>query len=189
MDERRMTKPILILVNGHPKSGKDTVILQTQRLLKERRVPSIHLSSINPIREMVMSAGIIISLKTEADRKLLSIIGEAVEEHSRFRSTWCSAQIQKFLRAHGGEPRAVAFLQIREPHVQENLCAILRTNQPDTTVIRLGVLSNRSTPVLSNPSDAGIAQLKFDHTIQNDGTTDELREACRAFLRRISLLP
>jgi hypothetical protein len=169
----------VVIVNGYPRSGKDTGIAMMQEILRNNGIKSLHLSSVDCVREMLNNAGISVRRKTEADRKLIAVVASAVEEHSQYRTNVCASQIRRF--AHMcGTPTCVIFLQIRELNVMENL----KKHLPDAEFTSLGFRSNRAEIITSNEADAGVKYITFDHLIANDGTLDELRETCRRFVKR-----
>lgn len=174
----------VVIVNGRPRAGKDTLIdmLTTHLSVQGRAVESF--SSIDPIRDMLNNAGIDTSEKTPDDRKLLARIGDAVEEHSRFRSQECTLRVLRFTRAHGGN--GVFFLHVREPEIIERIRGNVAMTKIGrelpvrfTTVL---VRSHRSPEFASNAADAGVETMRYDWTIGNDGTLEDLDVAAQVLI-------
>jgi hypothetical protein len=168
----------VILINGKPRAGKDTFVDAMTQGLQHLGVSVARFSSIEPIRDMLGHAGFDLAQKTEADRKLLSTVGDAVEDHSEFRSARCFDEVQKHRRTAGR--RGVVFLFIREPAIWERVKARLNTGlvaqyQPYTFLSIF--IENPDVPeVVSNPSDAGVYGMTYDAVIHNDGSLDEFMD-------------
>lgn len=169
----------VIIVNGRPRAGKDTAIEFMRRVLHRERIATAAFSSIDPIREMLVGAGFDIGAKTEGDRKLLSVVGDAVEEHSEYRTNACLKRVMQFVGETPGQ--AVMFLHIREPHLIERLRHALRTYPRDPIAVRtLRVASEaRGLRITSNASDGNVDDFDYDITIHNEGSLADLHGACR----------
>lgn len=172
----------VIFVNGAPRAGKDTVIEFMQQHLDARNLPSGSFSSIDPVRAMLNRIGMNTSGKTEADRKLLATIGDALEEHSKRRSSWCVWNAVDFFSENGF---GVFFLHVREPLLIQRITAALAPL--GITCLTVFVDGARAEYVFSNPADAGVADMVYDHTLLNNGTLEDLRAEVVLLLK--SVLP
>ena len=171
----------LIFVNGQPRAGKDTTIGFLRQSLRRHGILSDEFSSIEPVREMLEKAGFDLSQKTEADRKLLSVIGDATEEHSAFRTSHCIFRTNLlFDRAQAEGMGAIMFLHTREPKTIEKL-RMTAGDIPSATVF---VKSDRAV-LANNPSDAGVFDMEYDFTIENNGTLDDLQGQCAKLARHL----
>lgn len=172
----------VFIVNGKPRAGKDTLIRFMTDVLKDRGIYTASFSSIDPIKIMLKGAGFDLEAKTEADRKLLSIIGDAVEEHSSFRTQACLEVVDRIRQKTVG---AVIFLHIREPHniakVREKLI------EEGHKVFRVSVISDRSEDITSNPSDAGTWAMPYDFQVVNNGTLGDLYDEAVALVDLVHL--
>lgn len=173
----------VFFINGKPRAGKDSVVGYLRGLLGFAR-ETTEFSSIDPIRFMLSVRGIDITKKTEADRKLLSVVGDAVEEHSGFRTQMVMEAIQGSVMQY--EKKAI-FIHLREPKLIQKVCGQLTAKQIDFVTVK--VVSPRSQEVTSNPSDAGIDGMAYDAEIRNHGTLEDLEAACRAFLVQHHFIP
>ena len=173
---------VVVLINGRPRAGKDTAVQFMQESLDRARVMSESYSSIQPVKNM-LSSWVDLRKKTEADRRLMSIVGDALQEHSQFRTNTSLAQIGKFFEIVRS---GVFFLHMREPALIEK---VKKGCEKDSlTFIRLLVESPRSENVTNNHADADVEKGEYDYRMQNAGTLDDLRANCDAFLRFYGLL-
>ena len=167
-----MTK--VVVVNGRPRAGKDSFIAACEQHLGREGVSFASFSSIDPIRDILSAAGVDVSEKTEADRKLLAVMGDALEEHSSYRTHRCIAEIMEFHHANG--PESVFFLHIREPYnIRKVMRGIAQTrmgqNIEFTTIL---IKSKRELAINSNRADANVGEMAYDEVIHNDGTLGDL---------------
>lgn len=174
----------VIVVNGLPRAGKDTFIGMVTESLQSKGLPVIAFSSIDPVRDMLTKAGFDLSGKTEADRRLLSLVGEAVEEHSRWRTMRCIDLIELFSVQFGG--LGVLFLHIREPkniEIVRSMCDFLFNRVKFITVY---LDSIRAETITSNASDAGVLEMQYDRKIFNNGSLADLRKGAALFADEIA---
>lgn len=169
----------ILVVNGPPRAGKDSSVDMMQRILDEHGTPSKSFSSIQPIKDLLAPL-VDLSAKTLADRKLLSVVGDALQEHSQFRTNAALA------RMHAKRDGSVFFLHIREP----DLIELLRQEclSYGWRFERVFVESNRAEDVQNNPSDANVATGEYDHRLYNNGTLAELDQECFELLLRLRLI-
>lgn len=170
----------VIVVNGSPRAGKDTFIEMLLEDLASQHVPTDTFSSIDPVRALLTAAGFDLSEKTEADRRLLSVVGDAVETHSQWRTNACVDRVKQF--ASETSNRGAFFLHIREPRNIELVKSLCADAVPDSVFSTIYLDSIRAEKITSNPSDAGVADMIYDHVITNNGTKDDLRAAARNFV-------
>lgn len=169
----------VIIVNGPPRAGKDTLIRFMKSILP---CASAEFSSIDPVREMLGRA-VDLSQKTEADRKLLATVGDALEEHSFFRTHACMEAAGLFFAARY---YGVFFCHIREPrHIIRLKRAWKLQGIAVTTVL---LQSTRAEMITSNPADAGVFGMKYDVELRNDGAPDDLEATARSFLVDLGII-
>lgn len=158
---------IVFFVNGHPRAGKDTTIDFMRQRLGAAGIPTGAFSSIDPVRAALSRMRINLDAKTEADRKLLATVGDALEEHSHCRSNWCVWNALDFFDRHDV---GVFFLHVREPELIWRICQRLGGIAWNTVFVD----SDRAERVTSNAADAGVASMCYDYTLLNNGTLDDL---------------
>lgn len=165
----------VIVINGKARAGKDTAIACMRNILKANGIESEAFSSIDPVRQMLHRAGLNTDAKTPADRALLAEVGDSVEKHSYFRSTRSFMEIHGFFMNTEDRP-AVVFLHVREPAIIERIGGKVRSR--GWRMVHIFVRSDREEDVTSNAADMGVANMRYDTTIHNNGTLDDLARAC-----------
>lgn len=160
------------VVNGEPRSGKDTFIDFMMLILNDAGVPVSQFSSIDPVRGMLNDLDTVdISGKSPEDRKLLSVVGEALQEHSSFKTGMSFNHISAFSRSIPDEETGVFFLHMREPDLIERMKSGLL---PDKSLTTIKVVSKRSESVKNNSSDAGVHDMVYDLIVENNGSRGAL---------------
>ncbi len=175
----------VVIINGRPLAGKDSAVHFMRDILDDRGFATATFSSIDPVRNMLTGVGIDLSAKSEQDRLLLSIVGDAVEAHNFYRTRAC---MQATVNLMNGQAKAVLFLHIREPLIINRYKANLEASGLHVTAKTCLVRSPRSLNVGSNPSDRNVHNMRYDDEIANTGTLDELKDACERFLYRQGLI-
>lgn len=175
-----MKEHILVFINGDPRSGKDTVSDMMVEEFGKLGMFSAAFSSIEPVREMLTISGFDLSQKTEADRLLLSEVGDAVERHSDFRSKACVSEFE----AAVATGRSVALiLHTREPATIHKIAFGLRRHSVLFTTL---FIHGRGRSITSNPSDAGVRGMRYDREIWNGGTLADLRRECSGVVQALA---
>ena len=175
----------VIFVNGKPRVGKDTFIDLMAHHAMRAGLSVGSFSSIEPVKAMLLAAGIDTSAKTEADRKLLATIGDALQEHAKWRTYWCAREVRKFFALSGP---GVFFLHVREPAL---IAQLTRDLQKQFSIWTIRVDSVRAESVTSNAADAGVDGMRYDLSASNNGTLADLDQEAMECLRCIAghLLP
>lgn len=166
---------LVIVINGHPRSGKDTAVEFMISALLDQDIFAWTMSSIDPVRELLAPVSDL-RAKTEADRKLMADVGRAVEEHSN----WRTRQVVKFARERFydvGAEQAVVFVHMREPDLIAKLQSMLAKDIPDAGFLTIFVDKPDAAPVTSNAADAGVADMNYNRCLFNGGTLEDLRYA------------
>jgi hypothetical protein len=171
-------RSLLILVNGRPHSGKDTFVTMCRRYIWDRyHSESAEYSSIDPIRDVLTKIGIDVSAKTPEDRKLMSVLGQALEDHSHVRSVSSIRALSDAL--NDCEP---AFLYVREKEMMDKIEQIARSRFSDIGVIKLWVNRPGMEHNPSNSSDNIDYDSSYDFQVNNDGTIQDLEITAAAFV-------
>ena len=172
-----------IIVNGFARAGKDSFVDACIDHLETNQIRCEAFSSIDPVRWLLQNdAGLDLSAKTPADRKLLADVGAALEQHSNWRTNRCLDFIKDF--DLGGDD--VVFLHIREP---ENIAKVIGG-------IIDGGLGNNHTLLLRSPreimpdnvADNAVLGMIYDDTLHNDGDLDALSILAGHYLARKGLI-
>ncbi|MCW5720743.1 MAG: hypothetical protein KIS86_06335 [Devosia sp.] len=177
-----MTK-LVVVINGHPRSGKDTAVEFLMNALIDTGVATWAMSSIDPVRELLAPVSDL-SAKTEADRLLLAEIGRAVETHS----DWRTRQVVQFAASmfyQAADEPAVLFVHMREPDLMRKLNAMLTEALPEVGFFTAFVDRPDAIPVTSNEADAAVTSMRYDLTIHNYGDLHRLEQVCRSLADRL----
>lgn len=169
----------VLLVNGPPQAGKDSLVASLSEHYAKRGHHVAAFSSIDPVREMLAHVGIDVTKKTEADRKLLALIGNLIEEHSHFRTNYCFDKIVLIDRLFSRKS-PVIFLHMREHALIDKLENQLKF--VDIRLWRIFVESPRAEKTFSNSADANVFQMKRNFTVKNEGTLEDLDRKAAALV-------
>lgn len=175
----------IIIVNGPPRAGKDTFIGFLTSILRAKNIDVDAFSSIDPLRDMLTDAGFDLTKKTEADRKLLSVVGAAVEEHSSWRMRQCVNRIDEFAFSLRDPANSVIFLHIREPHNIATIRLWATASKDGHTCSTVLIESIHAEKVTSNASDAGVKDMGYDYTVENNGSLNDLLATTRDFAMQL----
>lgn len=169
----------VIVINGKPRAGKDTAVMFMRAHLKHLGILSAAFSSIDPIKELLAPA-VDLSAKTDADRKLLSVVGDALQEHSEFRTKRAIYEISDFFRLVGN---GVFFLHMREPL----LIAKMKSECEGQGVTLLSILlkSDLARDVTNNSSDAGVETGVYDRVCTNNSDLQSFSQECLYLVKDI----
>lgn len=171
----------LIFINGDARSGKDTTAHLIVEAFEERGYMAKMHSSIEPVRQMLLSSGLDVSAKNEKDRKLLAEIGDLTEDYNGFRSNYSVAHFLGLTkRADAACKGSALILHTREPHTIHKI-AFLSRSVPNLDVQTL-FISGRGEAVETNKADAGVRGMVYDTTLANDGTVHDLAAKCDSYV-------
>lgn len=181
-----------IIVNGFARVGKDSFVAACRSHLEANGAIVREFSSIEPVRDLMRSAMIDVSAKTEADRKLLADVGAALEEHCNWRTNRCldfiadqalAAQVA-FVRNF--ERKMVVFLHIREP---ENIRKVIAGIEQRGIGVTHTVLLRGSREVRAdNIADRAVLDTKYGAVLHNNGTLDDLHVLAGNYLAKKGLI-
>lgn len=164
-----------VIINGLPRSGKDTFAGLVAHRLLTRGHRGANVSSIDPVRMMLSNYGISTSAKTPEDRALLAEVGAAIEKHSGARTQYCFDAVMR--------NNAVTFVHMREHDLIEKLRA--RLIDMRVPVYRLLMVSDRAETDASNDPDRFAERGFYDCVVHNDGTIRDLDILAELFARDV----
>lgn len=175
----------VIFVNGPPRAGKDTFVELASKHLAKANVWPDSFSSIDPVRDLLTnSAGIDLSAKTPADRKLLADIGAALEEHSNWRTEkvveFCKNSAWKGA-GHGYD--TAVFIHIREPQNIQRV--IRRLREIGGFRVTTAFVDGPRAVDVDNVADRAIRLMSYDWTLDNDSTIEAFDTVARLWVDQI----
>lgn len=167
---------IVVIINGFPRSGKDTVVDFTREYLGELLIDVAAFSSIDPIRKILMEIGVPVEKKGPKERLLLHEMKASLDRYHNFATDLAVKTADQFMR---DARKDVVFVHAREPDAIRYMKAKWDS---DSSVEVLTVLVERpGTEVTdTNAADDGVRGYDYDITIRNTGSLEDLRsEALR----------
>lgn len=170
----------VVVINGAPTVGKDAFC----EFCKDYRGNYIaSISTVDYIKEIATNIGWD-GKKTPEARKFLSDLKDLTTEFTDFPFVSTVKRVNNFFRdieiSCGNLNKAVIFIHSREP---EEIDRFKKELNAITLLIRRPEVENQEQ---SNHADSNYLDYKYDYTIVNDGTFDDLKEKARKFLVEIS---
>ena len=164
----------VIIVNGHPKSGKTQYELFLSKYNK-----TIIYSSITPVKEYAKKyfgwSGDE-NDKTEEWRRFFSELKNMLVVEFDYIFKDLSVQVNKFYRDVNSE---LLLIDSREPEEIERF-----KNQ--FQAITVFIKNDRVEKIMSNKSDANVENYKYDYYIDNNSTLDDLEQKAIEFVSKLN---
>jgi len=156
----------VIIINGTGGSGKDTFVEFCAKFAKVTNI-----SSVDKVKE---AAKILVGWNGEKDeksRKLLVDLKKLSIEYNNYPAKYINEQYELFKNSKSD----YLFIHIREIDEIEKTKTLLNAK---TLLIR----NPRVALITSNDSDGNVYNYKYDYTIENDGTLEELKQKAKEFV-------
>lgn len=168
----------VVIINGKPRAGKDTVVSLMAIELKRLGYTVSSISSIDCVKGFLNKAKIDTSRKSNKDRDLLAEVGAALEKYNDFRTTAVVKEISVALDLDNyDQQEVVIFIHMRELFMREKLHKFLIKWKVPVEYHTLFV--DRDVPeVVSNTSDANVAEGKYELIIKNNSDLVNLMSEC-----------
>lgn len=170
-----MGKLSVFVINGKPMSGKDTFVRMLQ---KEFPRQVVNHSTVDSIKELYSLTGWN-EKKDDHSRKVLSDMKDYLTTKFDLPFLEVQSKISEILKmADETGKDMMLFLHVREP---EEIARIVKAF-PKTVTVQV---TRQSTAVngVSNHADANVNDYKYDVTIHNDGTLDDLKYVALRFAK------
>ena len=159
----------IYIVNGKPRSGKDTF---AELLGKHCRV--FKYSSVDKVKQIATKCGWD-GGKDDKDRKFLADLKRITTEFNDMSYDDVAEKVAYFLKTDFFD---VMLIDIREP---EEIERAIEGYGAEAIYI-----NNVNVPMItSNESDANVNNFVYDYVIANDGTLDDFAETVKDFYNRI----
>ena len=163
-----MNKKIFI-INGAPTAGKDTFV----ELISEL-IPTLNFSSVDKVKQIAKEIGWDGISKTEKDRKFLSDLKVLTSEYCDMPFQNMKQKVEEFNK---DKINQYLFLHIREP--EEIKRAVKEFNAKTILITR-----NTVKQITSNMADANVYNYKYDYTVTNNGTIEDLKKVAEHFVKK-----
>lgn len=152
----------IVIINGHNQSGKDTVVEMASKY-----IPVTNVSSIDPFRNIPYSLGFEEGDKGEKYRLFLSELKKLSKQINNYPMNYIVGKIFDF-EIGLYEKSQILFIHIREI----NEIRELLESYPNITTLL--VKNPRITQITSNTSDLQVFDYKYEYTINNKGSLEDL---------------
>ena len=163
----------VIVINGKPTAGKSTFI-ELCRELRTVHEDTVELSMVDYVKDVAKAIGWN-GVKDEKGRKFLADLKNAIENYNK-NIIYEAIDTDIFLFKSWGEP--IFFINARNP-------IDIRYLVKKYNAISL-FIDNPNVPMVeSNSEDKGVENYRYDVTIENDGSLDELKEKAEKFLESL----
>lgn len=164
----------IIIVNGHPKSGKTQF-----ELFITKHKKSIIYSSITPVKEYAHEyfgwSGNE-NDKTEEWRRFFAELKRMLVEQFDYIYTCVSDKVKEFYKDVNSE---ILLIDSREPEEIERFKNCFHA-------ITLFVKNDRVEKIMSNNADANVENYRYDYIIENNGTLEELEKKAIKFIEELN---
>ncbi len=164
----------IIIVNGHPKSGKT----EFEMLVSKYKKSTIY-SSITPVKEYAKKyfgwSGDE-NDKTEEWRLFFEELKRMLVVEFDYIFKDLSVQVNKFYRDTKSE---LLLIDSREPEEIERFKNYFHA-------VTLFVKNDRAEKITSNNADANVENYKYDYYIDNNSTLDDLGQKAIEFIKELS---
>jgi hypothetical protein len=170
----------IVIINGYPRSGKDTFVDMVKNFANDGDQKVVSISSISFVWEWLKSLGAPMDNKSEKERKLAADVKSALEDYD-FLST--RQVMQTALELLLKEKVQTVFIHMREPR------SIMFAKQMVRDIKGLNLItlfvdrpSLRSRD-FGNAADREVELMRYDHCITNDGSLGQLDSKAVCFAR------
>ena len=162
-----------ILINGFPKSGKDTFI----ELCQENTTTRVHnFSTIDPLKNVLLSLGWD-GTKSDEVRNFLFEFKERIEHMFQTSQKYIEKQLQWVKLIDSTSDRdQIVFIHCREPWQLTEFKKVFKSYNVSTLLV---VRSDMNSSLLE---DYVIAKYSYDKVINNFGTLEDLNEEAKKYM-------
>lgn len=181
-----MKKTTVIIINGKPRSGKDTAIKYLRQYCRNNECAETHHhSSIEYVKNILRKLGWD-GNKDEESRNMLSALKRYWVDNCDGALKDCMEFIMSFARGDDDNDHVI-LIQIREPEeirkLVDALLPIGKAYNINTTTLFIDRPDN--TEPCTNDSDKNVGDYNYESTIINNGSLDHLEEMCYTYIENL----
>lgn len=165
----------IIIINGKGRSGKDTFVKMIGKYIKTQNY-----SSVSLIREVAKQLGYDENRKNEKDRKFLSDLKMLSTKYNDAPYNDMIQTILKFLYTKENQ-NELLFVHVREPNEIRRLIDYAKRSKINMTTL-LVERAELNDVVYGNLADDNVDLFDYDHTINNNGTLEDLEDMALNYL-------
>lgn len=166
----------VVVINGHPKAGKDTFVKFCQEILGTFRCRN--LSTIDYIKKIAPLFGWR-GEKTPEARRFLAKLKDITTEYNDFSYRYIKKQFSAIEKEEWNGEDIIVFVHCREPKDIERFVR-------DYNAITVLVKNKRVEDEYSNEADANVENYRYDVTILNNTTLDNLKLSAKVFIEYLA---
>lgn len=173
----------IIIINGYPRSGKDTFI-DICNELTDGKVARV--SIIDPVKDIAAKCGWGGS-KYARDRQFLCNLKNLLTEYNGYPMSWLNSEVCKFIPSTNNKD--ILFVTMRE---KADIEKFKKTWPRAETMLIIRIQARDEYMKLNdsekNPADSYIYEVNYDHCIPNHGSLDDLKAEAKAFLEKLEVM-
>lgn len=178
----------IIIINGKPRSGKDTVIEYMDNYCNINECARLlAYSTIDPVKHALAELGWDMVSKSDDTRNLLAAMKQWWINYSDGPFRWCMDKVMNTVYSMD-EDDCVIIFQIREPSEIAKLTSALNSiksaygfNVHTLFVNRFSVAESQ----YGNEADMYVAEYEYDVEIFNNGTLEELKKIVDGYMNNL----
>lgn len=174
----------VIIMNGKPECGKDTFVSYAVRCINDRKIGyGIHLSSINPIKDICRQLGWN-GEKTDYWRSVMSDLKAVWVESCDGPTRYILENILAYKSEHGD---SFIFVDIRETYEISKIYRILKELRCINIIVKSVIIKRPEVDNKKhrNSSDNNVDKINYDYTIHNDSNLECLKNKAYNFIEEI----
>ena len=164
------TNKFIYIINGRPRSGKDTFVEYVGEY-----ADTVNYSSIDCVKELAMRVGWD-GGKEPKDRAFLSDMKHLLIEYNNFPTKKCVDKAFNFLHSSNAK---FLFLHVREP---EEINKLKKEILKETDFVRTVLVERPGIDDVGNSSDDDVGNYKYDIYVYNDGTLSDFKKKAKDFV-------
>lgn len=164
------TNKFIYIINGRPRSGKDTFVEYVGEY-----TDIINYSSIDCVKELAMRVGWD-GGKEPKDRAFLSDMKHLLIKYNNFPTKKCVDKAFNFLHSSNAK---FLFLHVREP---EEINKLKKEILKETDFVRTVLVERPGIDDVGNSSDDDVGNYKYDIYVYNDGTLSDFKKKAKDFV-------
>ena len=175
-----MARQLVLVINGYPRTGKDTAACMLSARLEAKGWACHEISSVDPVRHALADLGVPVHRKTPAERNLMAEIQSALLRYD----WWPIREIVRYVETRMEHAEKSAFLvHMREPAAIRTFRDLLAERG---LRLRTILVDRKSAErVATNDADASVETMTYDLTLDNNGTLEDLDRECARLAERL----
>ena len=176
----------IILLNGFPRSGKDTFAQYTAEYFKDTKTKVGEYSSVTEIKKIAEQYFEWDGSKDIRGRKLLSDLKDLATDYKDLPFKWMRAEAFSFF-ARIVRGNGIMIFHVREPAEIKKLSDYFNEYHSDVKCLSLFIHRHEAqlaSAEFQNTGDAHVLEYTYNNIIINDSTLEAFKEAVNEFCKK-----